>query len=184
MLLGYSLMALCMLIFSAVSTGLGQTNPIAKNVLVAFLCIWAFIFGGCIGSSVWLGSAKMHSVRLRTYGQANTMVFYQIFAFAATFWTPYMLSKEYGNMGTNVWYFYFGVTLFLLVFTFFFVPETARLTLEQIDDYFTSGRRAWSTSTRRNKLIANGSAYDISPEAHQRRIQNMKERSEHHVGVI
>ncbi|SLM37381.1 histidine kinase-group i protein [Lasallia pustulata] len=102
MLLGYFLMALCMLVFSAVSTGLGQTNPIAKNVLVAFLCIWAFIFGGCIGSSVWLGSAEMHSVRLRTYGQANTTVFYQIFAFAATFWTPYMLSKEYGNMGTNV----------------------------------------------------------------------------------
>ena len=72
----------------------------------------------------------------------------------------------------------------MLAFTFFFVPETARLTLEQIDDYFTLGRRAWSTSTRRNKLIANGSAYDISPEAHQRRIQNMKERSEHHVGVM
>ena len=177
-------MALCMFIFSAVSTGLGQTNPIAKNVLVAFLCIWAFVFGGCIGSSVWLGSAEMHSVRLRTYGQANTTVFYQIFAFAATFWTPYMLSKDYGNMGTNVGYFYFGVTLVVLALTFFFVPETARLTLEQIDDYFTSGRRAWSTSTRRNKLIANGNAYDISPEAHQRRIQDMKERTGHHVEAM
>lgn len=184
MLVGYSLMALCMLVFSAVSTGLGATNPIAKNVLVAFLCIWAFVFGGCIGSSVWLGSAEMHSVRLRTYGQANTTFFYQVFGFAASFWSPYMLSKDYGNMGTNVGYFYFGVTAVVLMFTYLFVPETARLTLEQIDDYFTSGRRAWSTSTRRNKLIANGNTYDISPEAHERMIHNMEEKTGHHVGAM
>lgn len=184
MLVGYSLMALCMLIFSAVSTGLGPTNSIAKSVLVAFLCIWAFVFGGCIGSSVWLASAEMHSVRLRTYGQANTTFFYQIFVFAASFWTPYMLSKDYGNMGTNVGYFYFGVTIVVLAFTFLFVPETARLTLEQIDDYFTSRRMAWSTSTRRNKLIASGNMYDVSPEAHERMIHQMKEKSEHHIGAL
>lgn len=184
MLFGYSLMALCMLIFSAVSTALGPTNPIAKNVLVAFLCIWAFVFGGCIGSSVWLASAEMHSVRLRTYGQANTTFFYQIFSFGATFWTPYMLSKDYGNMGTSIGYFYFGVTVVVLVFVFFFVPETARLTLEQIDDYFTSGRKAWSSSTRRNKLIANGNTYDISPEAHERMVHTMEEKTGHHVGAM
>ena len=95
-----------------------------------------------------------------------------------------MLSEEYGNMGTNVGYFYFGVTVVVLAFTFFFVPETARLTLEQIDDYFTSGRRAWSTSTRRNKLIASGNMYDISPEAHERMVHHMEEKTGHHVGGL
>jgi hypothetical protein len=160
LLLGYSTMAICMLIFSAVSTALGANNSVAKNLIVAFLCLWSFIFGGLIGSSVWLASAEMHSVRLRTYGQANTVVIYNILAFGATFWTPYMLSVDYGNMGANVGYFYAGITAIVFVLVFIFVPETGRLSLEQIDDYFLSGRQAWKTSLGRNKAIARGDAED------------------------
>ncbi|KAJ5134132.1 mfs monosaccharide transporter protein [Penicillium atrosanguineum] len=129
---------------------------LATNVVVAFLCIWAFIFGGFIGPSVWLASAEMHSVRLRTYGQANTTFLYEIFSFAVQFWTPYMLNEKYGNMGVNVGYFYFGLTVVVLVLVFFFVPETARLTLEQIDDFFLSGNKAWKTSTKKNIAVAHG----------------------------
>lgn len=156
MLLGYGLMAICMLILSSVSTALGSDDPAAQNVVVAFLCIWAFVFGGFIGPSVWLASAEMHSVRLRTYGQANTTFLYEIFSFAVQFWTPYMLNVKYGNMGVNVGYFYFGLTVAVLVPVFLFVPETARLTLEQIDDFFLSGDKAWKTSTKRNIAIAHG----------------------------
>ncbi|KAJ5099489.1 mfs monosaccharide transporter protein [Penicillium argentinense] len=132
------------------------------TIVVAFLCIWAFIFGGLIGSSTWLASAEMHSIRLRTYGQANTTFLYGIFAFGAAFWTPYMLNPEYGNMGVNVGYFYFGVTVGVLFLTFLFVPETSQLTLEQIDDYFVSNTKAWSTSTKRNIALSGPkSAYDV-----------------------
>jgi sugar porter (SP) family MFS transporter len=153
MLLGYSLMASCMLILSSVSTALGDSTN-AKNIIVAFLCIWAFVFGGLIGSSVWLASAEMHSTRLRTIGQANTTFFYQIFAFGAQFWTPYMLNAEHGNMGVNVGYFYFGVTVAVLGLVYLFVPETARLTLEQIDDFFLSDGKARNTSTKKNVAIS------------------------------
>ena len=33
-----------MLIVSAVNSGLGQASTVTKNVLVAFLCIWAFFY--------------------------------------------------------------------------------------------------------------------------------------------
>jgi hypothetical protein len=49
-------------------------------------------------------------------------------------------------------------------FVFFFVPETNRLTLEQIDDHFLSRRAAWRTSTGRNKKIARGEEVDHSGE--------------------
>lgn len=160
MLVGYSSMSVCMLIVGAVGTGLGQTNSVSQKVMVAFLSIWAFIFGGFIGPTVWLASAEMHSIRLRTYGQANTTLIYEIFSFGASFWTPYMLNAQYGDMGTNVGYFHFGVSVALFILVFLFVPETARLTLEQIDDYFTSGRKAWHTSTARNKQIASGQDSD------------------------
>ena len=153
MLIGYAGMATCMLIFSAVSTGLGLRSKTTIDVLIAFLCLWVFIFAVCIASSLSTASAEMHSLRLRTYGQAFTILVSQIFTFAAAFWTPYQISPHYGNMGTNVGYFYFGLTVIMFVLTFVFIPETAGLSLEQIDDFFSSGQKAWKTSTKKNKEL-------------------------------
>ncbi len=137
---------------------------------------------------MWIAAPEQHNIRLRTYGQASTTLVYEIFGFAASFYGPYMLSAEYGNMGLSVGYFYTGmssqsckerskhqswlhtdnptgVTLVMLLLTFFCVPETARLTLEQIDDYFSSGRPPWKTSTRQNVKIAKGAADEELPVA-------------------
>ncbi|KAJ5199231.1 Major facilitator superfamily domain general substrate transporter [Penicillium cf. griseofulvum] len=152
MLSGYIVMAVCMLTLSSVSTALG-TGEDAEIAMVVLLCFWAFVFGGTIAASINLASVEMHSVSLRTFGQANTTVFYGIFSFAATFWTPYMLGADYGNMGPNVGYFYAGVTAVIGILTFFLVPETARITLEQIDERFNSGVKAWKTSMSKNKAI-------------------------------
>ncbi|KAL6243153.1 hypothetical protein RBB50_009704 [Rhinocladiella similis] len=154
LIVGLSIQAACMLIFSAVSSGEGIQSKKAQNVLVAFLCIWCFFFSGFTAAVVWVGSAEMHSIRLRTYGQALAIFVNAVFGFSAQFWTPYMISPKYGNMGTNVGYFYLGLLVILLIVTVIFVPETARLKLEQIDDYFASGVPAWKTSLARNKAIA------------------------------
>ncbi|KAJ5104764.1 hypothetical protein NUU61_002111 [Penicillium alfredii] len=152
-LVGYSAMAICMLVLSSVSTALGM-DASARMVVVVFLCLWAFVFGGTIAPSASLASVEMHSVSLRTYGQANSTIFFGIFSFGAIFWTPYMLNPEYGDMGANVGYFYAGVTIVMMILVFLFVPETARLTLEQIDDLFTSEVSAWQTSTAKNRSIS------------------------------
>ena len=70
MLTGFECMSICILIFAAVSSALGAGNEIANKVVVAFICIWSFFFGGFIAPTMWLASTEMHSVRLRTYGQA------------------------------------------------------------------------------------------------------------------
>ena len=155
-LAGYGGMSTCILIFSSVSSGLGSTHTTPQRVEVAFLCLWAFMFGAFIASTIWITSAEMHPVRLRTYGQAFAITTNNIFQFACNFWTPYMINVQYGNWGTNVGYFFFGVEFVTLIIMFFNVPETARLTLEQIDDMFSSGRKAWKTSLAENKKILNG----------------------------
>ena len=165
---GYGIMASCMLIVGAVGSGLALTNPVVPRILVAFFCIWAFTFGATNSSCVWTSSAEIHSVRLRTYGQTFSTLVAYIFVFGCSFWTPYMLSASYGDMGTSVGYFYFGTALFFCVFVLFFVPETARLTLEQIDEHFASGRRAWKTSLSRNKrLAADGLGSTLLEKTHE-----------------
>ena len=71
-----------------------------------------------------------------------------------------MLSPKHGNMGARLGFFYAGTSAIMVVLVFLFVPETARLTLEQIDDYFASGRKAWRTNTGRNKMITRGDEVD------------------------
>lgn len=187
MLCGYSTMTACMLIIGIVGSAVGETSNTARVVLLVFLFLWAFLFGLFIGTSVWIAAPEQHNLRLRTYGQASTTLIYQIFGFAGSFYGPYMLSADYGNMGLTVGYFYagmcslnlvcvrrrlmtnaiVGVTFAMLVLVFFLVPETARLTLEQIDEYYFSGRSAWKTSTRRNKKIMKGEIRDESAEIYQ-----------------
>lgn len=162
-LTGYSAMAVCMLVLSSVSTALGA-DEVSKIVVVVLLCLWSFVFGGTIAPSAGLASVEMHSVRLRTYGQAHTTVLYGIFSFGATFWTPYMLDADHGNMGPNVGYFYAAVTVVIGVLVWFLVPETASLTLEQIDDVFNSGIRPWKTSMTANRAMARAKAQQLAAE--------------------
>ena len=75
-----------------------------------------------------------------------------------------MLSPDYGNMGTNVGYFYFGLTFVTIIVTFSIVPETARLELEQIDDYFESDIPAWKTSISRNRKLAAGNVMEVTAD--------------------
>lgn len=130
LLVGCSVMVPFMLIFSSISTGLEPTSPISKNIVIVFLCLWAFVFGALIGPHVRPSSAEMHSHWLRTYGQASTTFLFNNFSFGTTFCMPYMLDPSYGKMGASVGYFYFGVTFVELILVFSFMVETARLTLE------------------------------------------------------
>lgn len=108
MLTGFGLQAIFMLIVSAVGSALGSGTTTAKLVLVVFFCLWGACFGSLVGVSVWTTAPELHSVRLRTYGQAFSTACYEIFGFAASFYAPYMVNASYGNMGLNVGYFYFG----------------------------------------------------------------------------
>ena len=57
-----------------------------------------------------------------------------------------------------------GVTILIWVLLFLLVPETSRLSLEQIDDYFFSGRKAWRTGIKRSNKIARGELLDPSEQ--------------------
>jgi sugar porter (SP) family MFS transporter len=161
---GFGCMAACMLIFATVSSGLGADSVTAHKVDVAFLCLWSFVFGACIASSQWLASAEMHSVRLRTYGQAFAITVNNTFQFGCNFWTPYMINTNYGNWGTNVGYFYFAIELAILAVMFLVVPENGRLTLEQVDDFFESNGKAWETSLAKNRIKAQLQAFQVTKD--------------------
>lgn len=108
LLAGYSTLGIFMLLIAAVGSGLGPQSRVAQLVLVVFLCLWNFVYGLCLSASLATISAEQHSVRLRTNGQALTIVVYEVFAFGLSFAVPYMISVNYGNMGLNIGYMFAG----------------------------------------------------------------------------
>ncbi|KEF51622.1 uncharacterized protein A1O9_12257 [Exophiala aquamarina CBS 119918] len=172
-------MSSCMLVFSTVASGLGSSSEISRKLLIACICLWFFIYASCLSSSHWIVGAEVHSVSLRTYGGAIAVFAANAAFFAASFWTPYMINPTAGNMGTNVGYFYLGMSVVSFFIMFLLLPETARLSLEQIDDHFRSGRQAWRTSLSRNKLIAKGEMCDVTPEERNQSLSDAANKNRH-----
>ncbi|KAK5046475.1 hypothetical protein LTR84_008278 [Exophiala bonariae] len=161
LLSGYTLLGLAMMIIATIGSTTDHTKTAVQGSLTGFLCLWGFTYGGFIATSVPVTAPEMHAVGLRTYGHAFATTVYEIFSFAASFSTPYMLSTKYGNMGTNVGYFFLGLSIAVGTFCYFFVPETGKLTLEEVDDIFLSRTPAPKTSYSKNKATARARTYTL-----------------------
>lgn len=71
-----------------------------------------------------------HSLREKTSTIGTTINV--VFAFATNFSIPYMMKA----LSFRVGWIFGGISISALVFTFFFLPETKNLTLEQVDHLF------------------------------------------------
>jgi hypothetical protein len=122
--------------------------------MVAFMTIWAFLYQLSIGACGYSVSAEAPAARLRspTIGLAQALA--QVCAWAMGFATPYvsgseeetqsveeladswrqMINPDEANLGGLVGFVFAGLSALALVFTFFFVPETAGRTLAEIDE--------------------------------------------------
>lgn len=50
--------------------------------------------------------------------------------------TPYLISPVYANLGTKVGFIFGAVTIPVVIFCYFYLPETKDRTLEEIDEMF------------------------------------------------
>src|ERR1700737_2811212 len=62
--------------------------------------------------------------------------------------TPYLVKSGPGNAGLGVKVFFiWGSTCFgCLLFTYFFIPETKGLSLEQVDELYNDGVKPWRST--------------------------------------
>ncbi|KAF2691311.1 general substrate transporter [Lentithecium fluviatile CBS 122367] len=129
-------MAVCMLIAATVET---QTPTFdgAKSVpvgiaIVFLMFLFAFFYKPSWGATVWIYTAEIFSMNVRaqavgmcsqTQNVANSIVqqFFPIFL---------------QNCGFYAFYMFAGVNVCLAVFVWFFLPETKKVSLEEIDTLF------------------------------------------------
>lgn len=130
-------MAMCMLIVASVGTatptgdGGSKSHPVGISI-VFLLFFFTFFYKPSWGATVWIWTSEVFSmnVRAQAVGMASqaqnvaNLIFQQCF--------PQFLKK----CKWNTFYFFAGINVLLALFVFFFIPETKKVELEEIDTLF------------------------------------------------
>ena len=110
-----------------------SVSKTASDGAIAFIYVHALGWAIGLYTLPYLFGAELWPNRIRSFGGALSQCFHWMFYFAITKATPSILSSMH-NWGAFL--FFLAWCLVALVYTFFFVPETAGMSLEQMDHIF------------------------------------------------
>ncbi|KAF9552624.1 monosaccharide importer [Agrocybe pediades] len=139
----------------------GSVNLAAQRVLIAFVCIYIAFFAVSWGPVVWVVTAEIFPLSIRSEGMALSVASNWLWNFAIGYATPYLVNPTtYGpngekaaNLGVKVFFIWGGTCMGSFLFTYFFVPETRGLSLEQIDKLYRESSILNSTKYRDQILL-------------------------------
>lgn len=142
LILGGIGMGICMIIVAAVETETptveGRKSEGVGISIVFLLFLFILFYKPSWGATVWIWTAEVFSMNVRaqcvgmasqTQNVANA-IFQQFF--------PIFLDND----GFYAFYFFAGINILLAVFVHFFIPETKKVALEEIDALFGGANHA------------------------------------------
>ncbi|KAI0810543.1 general substrate transporter [Xylaria sp. FL0064] len=124
-------MTICQFVVAIVGTITHSAT--ALSAMIAFICIFIFFFASTWGPGSWVLIGEIFLLPIRARGVALSTASNWLWNFIIGFITPYMVDKDKGNLGAKVFYIWGGLCATTIIFTWFLVPETKGLTLEQVD---------------------------------------------------
>jgi MFS family permease len=108
-------------------------NISAVNAQIAFIAIFIFFFASTWGPGAWIVIGEIFPLPIRSRGVGLSTASNWLWNTIIAVITPYMVGKDKGNMKSSVFFVWGGLCTCALVYTYFLVPETKGLTLEQVD---------------------------------------------------
>lgn len=138
-------------------------NLSAVNAQIAFIAIFIFFFATTWGPGAWVLIGEVFPLPIRSRGVALSTASNWLWNTIIAVITPYMVGKKEGNLRSSVFFIWGGLCTIAFVYTYFLVPETKGLSLEQVDQMMaeTSPRTSakWRpTHTFAESSIAKGGA--------------------------
>ena len=115
-------------------TGKSIANNIsAVNAQVAFIAIFIFFFASTWGPGAWIVIGEIFPLPIRSRGVALSTASNWLWNTIIAVITPYMVHKDRGNLKSSVFFIWGGLCTCAFVYSYFLVPETKGLSLEQVD---------------------------------------------------
>ncbi|GAA5825290.1 hypothetical protein JCM11251_006923 [Rhodosporidiobolus azoricus] len=114
--------------------GVSVANNIgAVNAQVAFIAIFIFFFASTWGPGAWVLIGEVFPLPIRSRGVALSTASNWLWNTIIAVITPYMVNPDRGNLRSSVFFIWGGLCTCAFVYSYFLVPETKGLTLEQVD---------------------------------------------------
>ncbi|KAJ7165593.1 monosaccharide importer [Mycena crocata] len=139
-------------------------NLPAQRVLIAFVCFYISFFATSWGPVAWVVTGEIFPLNIRAKGMSLSVASNWLWNFGIGYATPYLVdpsSKGQPNgvataaLGVKVFFIWGSTCAGCLIFTYFFIPETKGLSLEQIDLLYKESTIRDSNKFRKEMVKAN-----------------------------
>ncbi|KAH9940949.1 MFS monosaccharide transporter [Epithele typhae] len=156
LLYGAIVMCICEYLVAIVGVTISINNKSGQQALIALVCIYIAAFASTWGPIAWVITGEIFPLNVRAKAMSLSVASNWLWNWAISFATPYLVNVGPGNAGLEVKVFFiWGSTcLGCVLFTYFCVPETKGLSLEQVDLLYQNSTPLTSVAYRR-ELIAN-----------------------------
>ncbi|KAF8887291.1 general substrate transporter [Infundibulicybe gibba] len=163
LLIGATGMCICEFIVAIIGVTISVDNIAGQKVLIAFVCIYIAFFASTWGPIAWVITGEIFPLQIRAKAMSLSVASNWLWNFGIGYATPFLVNVGVGSAGLQAKVFFvWGSTCFCcIIFTYFCVPETKGLSLEQIDLMYQNTIPVNSLKYRA-RLIANGG--DMSGE--------------------
>ncbi|KAK3305984.1 general substrate transporter [Chaetomium strumarium] len=108
-------------------------NISAVNAQIAFIAIFIFFFASTWGPGAWILIGEIFPLPIRSRGVGLSTASNWLWNTIIAVITPFMTDEDKGNLKSSVFFVWGGLCTCAWVYTYFLVPETKGLTLEQVD---------------------------------------------------
>jgi sugar porter (SP) family MFS transporter len=153
LLIGAAGMLVCEYLVAIIGVTISVTNTAGQKCLVAFVCIYIAFFASTWGPIAWVVTSEIFPLAVRAKAMSLSTASNWLWNFGIGYATPYIVNPEFGNLGAKVFFIWGSTCVGCLVFTYFCVPETKGLSLEQIDILYQNTTPVKSVAYR-DQLIA------------------------------
>lgn len=117
-----------------IENGISIANNIpAVNAQIAFISIYIFCFASTWGPGAWILIGEIYPLPIRSRGVALSTASNWLWNTIIAVITPYMVNPDRGNLKSSVFFIWGGLCTACFFYSYFLVPETKGLTLEQVD---------------------------------------------------
>nr|CAD1814645.1 monosaccharide transporters [uncultured fungus] len=105
----------------------------AVNAQISFIAIFIFFFASTWGPGAWVVIGEIFPSPIRSRGVGLSTASNWLWNTIIAVITPYMVGTKYGNLKSSVFFVWGGLCTCALVYSYFLIPETKGLSLEQVD---------------------------------------------------
>ncbi len=163
LLYGAAVMCVCEFIIAIVGVTISVENQHGQKALIALICIYIAAFASTWGPIAWVITGEIFPLNVRAKAMSLSVASNWLWNWAIAYATPYLVNSDPGDAGLHVKVFFiWGSTCAgCFVFTYFCIPETKGLSLEQIDLLYQNSTPITSVKYRRELIAQDVHVADI-----------------------